>query len=74
MTHAASFSEIIDLWPSIAELARDIGEPYETVRQWRLRDSIPVRAFTRIVRAAARRDLNVSTDDLIRITDRKGAA
>ena len=74
MSTASSFSEVIDLWPSIAELARDIGEPYETVRQWRLRDSIPLRAFTRVVRAAARRDFNVSTDDLIRIADRKGAA
>lgn len=74
MTHASSFSEVIDLWPSIAELARDIGEPYETVRQWRLRDSVPVRAFVKITRAAARRDFNVTNDDLLRIADRKGAA
>jgi len=73
MTHASSFSEVIDLWPSIAELARDIGEPYETVRQWRLRDSVPSRAFVKITRAAARRDINVTGDDLIRLAARSAA-
>jgi hypothetical protein len=74
MTTPSSFSEVIDLWPSIAELARDIGEPYETVRQWRLRDSVPARALDKIKRAAGLRGFDLSADVLMRIAAQRGAA
>lgn len=49
----SSFRDIIDLWPTRSDLAREIGEQYGTVHQWHLNDSIPGRAFAAIVRAAS---------------------
>lgn len=52
-SYPTSFTAVIDLWGNTAAFARDIGEPYENARQWRLNDSIPARAYAAIVRAAA---------------------
>lgn len=70
----ASFAAVIDLWPSIADFARDIGEPYENTRQWRLNDSIPGRAYAAIVRAAEVRGLEVTHQQLCGFAEAKHAA
>ncbi|NSY10808.1 hypothetical protein G6L14_02105 [Agrobacterium vitis] len=49
MTHA----DIINLWPSIAEFARDIGAPYETAKAMRRRSSIPAGYWVRVVDSAS---------------------
>lgn len=41
MKKPASHSDIISLWPTVAELATAIDEKPDTVRRWRLRSSIP---------------------------------
>lgn len=51
MTHA----DIIRLWPTLTAFAADVREERECVRAWRDRDSIPARAFQRVVDAAASR-------------------
>lgn len=65
MATPRSFSEVIDLWPTIADYARDLGEPYENARQWRLNDSIPGRAFAPTVDAAEGRRLDGVTLELL---------
>lgn len=54
------FQDVINLWPSLRELWRDVRVDhhdlaYETVRSWRSRDSIKGAYWDSIVRAAARR-------------------
>ncbi|MCF1449414.1 hypothetical protein GOZ83_10715 [Agrobacterium vitis] len=48
MTHA----DIINLWPSIAEFARDIGASYETAKAMRRRSSIPAGYWVRVVESS----------------------
>jgi hypothetical protein len=61
----ASFIDVISLWETTAEFARQIGEPYENARQWRLNDSIPARAFDPIVRAARENGHHGVTHELL---------
>lgn len=60
-----TFADVIDLWETIAAFARDIGEPYENAKQWRLNDSIPGRAFAAVVRAADERSFAGVTHELL---------
>lgn len=54
-----TFANIIDLWPQPAPVtfADDIGEEAGTCRQWRNRETIPPRVWTRVVAAAERRGI-----------------
>lgn len=65
MSEPSSFREVIDLWPQIADLARDLDEPYETVNQWKKRDSVPAWAHSRVVRAAHTRGFKQITHELL---------
>jgi hypothetical protein len=49
-----SVADIYAVWPSDADLARDIGVPYPTAAAWKQRGSIPV-AYWRALLAAARK-------------------
>lgn len=51
MAHA----QIINLWPTIADFATDIGVGYEAAKAMRRRGSIPPGYWVRTVDAAARR-------------------
>jgi len=44
-----SFRDVIDLWPSMAEMARQAHVTHGTVKQWRRRNSIPSRYWLRLV-------------------------
>lgn len=52
MQEPISFCGIIERWPSVHHLARDIGANIEMVRQWYQRDSIASGWFYSIVKAA----------------------
>lgn len=47
--------DIIALWPSMADLGRDLGLPYPTVAAWKQRGSIPVAYWRDLVGAARQR-------------------
>lgn len=47
--------KIFALWPSLASLAADLGQPYPTVQSWRHRGSIPAKHDLDLVRAARAR-------------------
>jgi len=49
------FTHVIDLWPTMPEMADDIGETKVNVFKWRQRNSIPPHRWLRIVYAAQRR-------------------
>ena len=52
-----SYAQILDRWPTLADLARDIGAPLATVRSWRRRDSIPAHCWDAVIWAARKRRL-----------------
>ena len=54
MRSMKGIDRILRLWPSIADLGRDLGVPYPTVAAWKQRGSIPV-AYWRALIDAARR-------------------
>jgi hypothetical protein len=58
-------SELCNVWPSDADLARDLGVPYPTVAAWKQRGSIPASYWRRLLRAAKARRLTQVTADLL---------
>lgn len=65
-----SFQDVIDLWPTRAALADDIGVSRVRVSTWRHRDSIPGEFWRRIVKAAKRNGYaSVTVDCLARISE-----
>lgn len=60
-----SVDDIIGLWPSMADLGRDLGLPYPTVAAWKQRGSIPVTYWRELVRAAQQRGYHEVTADLL---------
>ena len=59
--------EIIELWPSIGDLAKDLRQKYNTVYMWWKRDSIPPDLWVAVVHAARDRDLPVTYTALTEI-------
>jgi len=47
--------DIIALWPSSADLARDLDIPGDNVRKWKAHNRIPGWFFTDLIAAAERR-------------------
>jgi len=69
-----SFADIIDLWPSAVELARDIGVSPGNVRAMKRLDSISAKYFVAIVAAAHYRGYEaVSYELMARLAAREGA-
>lgn len=54
---AKTLAALLDLWPDIATLARDLGEPRDTVSSWKRRNSIPIRHWPGIVALARRQGI-----------------
>lgn len=55
---AVTVTGIIDRWDTLTQFARDVGVPYERAKQWRHRGSIPAKYWSRVMSAAARRDIS----------------
>lgn len=62
-----SFSEVIDLWPSVEDFASDIGVPFHTAKNWRARNSIPAHRWMQVLRAAKKRRLPINAELLTRV-------
>lgn len=63
-----SFTDVINLWPSIGEFARDTGVRQGLVSLWKYRDRIPGEYWKVVAEAGARRGFaGVSHEDLCRI-------
>lgn len=56
-------SEIIALFGSIAELARELGVPMTTVSSWGLANHVPVWRQPKLLELAAARGIALSTAD-----------
>ena len=49
---------LIDLWPSIAQFARETDIPYRSGQQFRRRELIPYWFWAAVIAAAKRRGIN----------------
>ena len=64
-----TFSEVVERWPTRQDLASDCKVELEAVRKWQERGRIPAYAWRRLLRAADKRSINVSVDDLLRLAE-----
>jgi hypothetical protein len=75
MQSVNSAKDVIALWPTRPEMARDMNaEPGETVtvdriHKWAQSGVIPATYHARILRAARVRGFNLSADDMVRVHD-----
>jgi hypothetical protein len=70
-----SFTDIIGLWPSLSDLAREMGAPAASVRQWKVRDRIPATWWDSLLTAATKRKFrNVNASLLLTLSDQKRRA
>lgn len=60
-----TFRQVIDLWPTMVELAAELGVGYEACNQWRKRDSIPPWAHAALYKAAQSRGFKAVTRELL---------
>lgn len=67
-----TFSQLIDLWPTKAEFASDLGVEYGVAHQWDRRDSIPSDYWNDVIAAAERRQLKgINLELLAEISSKK---
>lgn len=59
--------KIFEIWPSAAEMARDLGEKEVTVRAWKGRRSIPADRDVALVRLAPKHGKALTFEHLARI-------
>lgn len=62
--HSASMENILHIWPSMAELAADLGKPYQTVAAWKQRGRIPADYDLRLIEAAKKRGKHLTLEQL----------
>lgn len=62
-----TFAEIIGLWPSTAEFAKDVNATAVTARAWKNRNSIPGERWLAVVNAANRRGYSITLEQLASI-------
>jgi hypothetical protein len=71
ITSMKSYSEVIGLWPSLAELASDTGKTEEAVRKWKERKKIPSSNWPEVAEAAAKRNFPVDLQLLASLRKQK---
>lgn len=52
------------IWPTVRELADDLGLPYTTVHSWSVRGRIPSERDFEIIEAAAKRGVTITFEYL----------
>lgn len=57
--------DIIRAWPSLKQMADDMGVRYDTVQKWHVRNSIPSDKWKKVARHALIREINGITVDLL---------
>lgn len=65
MAPVKTFLDVIDAWPTVEAMAKDIGVSSVKIRQWKLRNSIPGGHWRRVVEAAGRRGYRAITYALL---------
>jgi hypothetical protein len=69
-----ALTDVFDIWPSLAEMARDIGIEYQTVAKWSQRGRIPPESWDAVIEAAKRKKVTVTPGLLNRLNAPRGQA
>lgn len=64
--------QLSHIWPTVADLAEELGLPYQTVRSWVVR-GIPPKRYAEIIGAARRKGHVVTFEELAGITEQSPA-
>lgn len=64
---ARTVAQVIDKWPSQADLANDLGEKPNTVSKWRQRGRIPPEQWLPMVESARRRRIKLDVTTLAKL-------
>jgi hypothetical protein len=65
MSRASSFTDVVNLWPTIVAFAADMQVEYDTARKWKDRNNIPSYQWFDLLRAARRRKIKLDAADLV---------
>lgn len=60
-----TISDVFGIWDCLADMAREIGHPYDNVAKWKQRSAIPSHAWRDVIRAAAVRSRVVTPAELL---------
>lgn len=64
-TPPATFSELIERWPTMADFSRETNQPYERVKRWRAINSIKPKYWPSVKAAAWARGWGWVDDSLL---------
>lgn len=64
--HIDTHADVVSLWFSAAELARDLGLDPQVVQKWRTRKVIPAKYWPALIEAGKRRRFKITADMLMR--------
>lgn len=60
-----SHADVINWWPSAAELARQLGVEPQTVQKWRIRRNIPASHWPALIKLAKQRKHRLTAEMLM---------
>lgn len=66
-----TFRDLIARWPTIADFAREIDAGYEAARKMNDRNNIHNEHWGAVIKAALKRDIEVTLDDLYKMSGHK---
>lgn len=61
-----AIQDIFGIWPSISEMAADLGQLEDTVYRWKQRGRIPEDAWPMVIAKAAERESPVTASQIMR--------
>lgn len=67
-------SDVFGIWPSLAQMARDIGKDYQTVAKWAQRNRIPPESWDLVIVAASRKEISLTPGLLNALNTPRGQA
>lgn len=63
MHYTGRMDEVFSIWPTVADMARDLDRPYTTVAAWKAR-GIPASHDQEVIEAASRRGVALSFEKM----------
>lgn len=68
--HMRTLDDVFNSWGTLTELASEVGWGQDAVEKWRKRQSIPSAAWKPLIQAMRRKDIQLTTDQLLSMHER----
>lgn len=65
--HPKTFDEILSLWGSPKDLSLALDVPYVTAQQMKLRKTVGVKHWPKLIAASKARGVDITADDLLKM-------